>query len=52
VYNAYNNLNPFLVYPSSDYTYDRINDRYIEIKKLTQLSIFPIIPSLSYSYKF
>lgn len=52
VYNAYNNLNPFLVYPQSDYTYDYINDRYTEVKKLTQLSIFPIIPSLSYSFKF
>jgi len=52
VYNAYNNLNPFLVYPNSDYLYDRINNRYVEVKKLTQLSIFPIIPSLSYSYKF
>ncbi|MDD3322969.1 MAG: TonB-dependent receptor plug domain-containing protein [Paludibacter sp.] len=42
VYNAYNQLNPFIVYKS--YNYDAPN--------LTQLSLFPIIPSVSYSYKF
>ena len=42
VYNAYNQLNPFIVYKS--YKYNTPN--------LTQLSIFPIIPSVSYSYKF
>ncbi len=42
VYNAYNQLNPFIVYES--YKNGSAN--------LTQLSLFPIIPSVSYSYKF
>lgn len=43
VYNAYNQLNPFMVYQSSDIYGNPV---------LKQLSIFPIIPSISYSYKF
>lgn len=42
VYNAYNHNNPFLIY--TDYT--------DEGAKLKQLSIFPIIPSVSYGYRF
>ena len=38
VYNAYCHFNPFLVYPSG--------------KRLYQLSLFPILPSLSYTFKF
>ena len=38
VYNAYCNMNPFLVYPKNN--------------KLYQLSLFPILPSISYSFKF
>ena len=38
VYNAYNRNNPFLVY----------RDR----RQLKQLSIFPVMPSLSYTYEF
>jgi Outer membrane receptor for ferrienterochelin and colicins len=40
VYNAYNQNNPFFVY-LDDYK-----------KKLMQVSIFPIMPSVSYSFKF
>ena len=38
VYNAYCNFNPFLVYPRGN--------------KLYKLSLFPILPSLSYTFKF
>ena len=38
VYNAYCNFNPFLVYVSGGYLY--------------KLSLFPIIPSVSYTFKF
>lgn len=38
VYNVYCNFNPFLVYPSGN--------------KLYKLSLFPILPSLSYTFKF
>lgn len=40
VYNAYNHNNPFIVLPNDD------------SKQLIQYSIFPIIPSISYSFKF
>jgi hypothetical protein len=42
VYNVYRQLNPFLVYPSSE------NGN----PNLKQVTLFPIIPSVSYSYKF
>ena len=48
VYNAYNHNNPFIVY--TDYKWDEATQK--EKKVLMQASIFPIIPSLSYSYKF
>jgi len=43
VYNLYNRKNPFFLYFSSDYSGN---------KKLKQISLFPIIPSISYSFKF
>lgn len=55
-YNVYNNNNPFIILPDSKYVekYDQ-NGKYIgfeTIKTLKQYSIFPIIPSLSYNYKW
>lgn len=43
LYNAYSRQNPFYLYFSRD---NEGNER------LTQLSLFPIIPSISYSFKF
>ena len=43
VYNVYNHLNPYLLYPETSW-----NGK----NQLTQLSIFPIIPSISYLWKF
>jgi hypothetical protein len=56
IYNAYNQLNPFFVYPTTEYKY-HYNPQTGEStesyqKKLKQVSIFTIIPSISYSYKF
>ncbi|MBR1514275.1 MAG: TonB-dependent receptor [Bacteroidales bacterium] len=48
VYNAYNHNNPFIVY--TNYQWDDATDT--EHKVLMQASIFPIIPSVSYSFKF
>ena len=48
VYNAYNHNNPFIVY--TDYKWDEATQT--EKKVLMQASLFPIIPSVSYSYKF
>lgn len=55
IYNAYNNMNPFLMYPSTDYDYNSDGIGSVEVtavKKFKKLTIFPIIPSLTYSYKF
>lgn len=55
VYNAYNNMNPFLMYPSTDYDYnsDSIGGVSVtSVKKFKKLTIFPILPSITYSYKF
>ncbi len=56
VYNLYNNKNPFMVYPSSDYEYvynpNTGNYDGKERKSLKQISIFTILPSVSYSFKW
>ncbi len=55
VYNAYNNMNPFLMYPSTDYDYtsDSVGSVGVTaVKKFKKLTIFPILPSITYSYKF
>jgi hypothetical protein len=52
IYNAYNNNNPFLVYPKEDQDYNPITNQYVTKKSLVQVSVFPIIPSISYSYKW
>ncbi|MDA3891580.1 MAG: TonB-dependent receptor plug domain-containing protein [Salinivirgaceae bacterium] len=44
VYNAYARQNTFMLY----YKYDRIENKV----KLYQLSLFPFIPSVSYSFRF
>lgn len=46
VYNLYNRQNPYLLFESYDYYYGGEN------KYLKQLSIFPIIPSISYNWRF
>ncbi|MDR0541026.1 MAG: TonB-dependent receptor [Dysgonamonadaceae bacterium] len=51
VYNVYNRMNPFFVYPQDKGYYDE-NDQYKRSKVLKQVTIFPIIPSISYSYSF
>ncbi len=51
IYNLYNRQNPFLIYPKSIYQYD--NNGGVTINTvLMQRSLFPIIPSVSYIYKF
>ncbi len=50
VYNVYNHQNPFTIYKSYKY-HTTIGDRTYG-SSLVQLSIFPILPSVSYIYKF
>lgn len=52
IYNAYNNNNPFLVYPKEDQQYNPATGTFVTKKSLVQVSVFPIIPSISYSYKW
>ena len=53
-YNVYNQLNPFIVYQgwSKDQVYNPSTNSWDSRKILVKASIFPIIPSLSYIYKF
>jgi outer membrane receptor for ferrienterochelin and colicin len=46
IYNVYNRMNPFFYYSGTEY----INNKTYGILK--QVSLFPIIPSFSYSIKF
>jgi hypothetical protein len=46
VYNAYNRKNPFF------YTFDYKVVNNVNYGFLNQVSLFPIIPSISYSFKF
>lgn len=53
VYNVYNRLNPFMLNWKYDYENSySIGYQQIPRQKLMKLSLFPIIPSISYSYKF
>jgi hypothetical protein len=50
VYNAYNRLNPFFMQLSSSQSSGWYDDG--SRRKLYQVSLFPIIPSVSYGFKF
>lgn len=52
VYNAYNQKNPFMVYPSSEGSMNINTGTYETKSVLKQVTLFPIIPSVSYSFKF
>jgi len=54
LYNAYNQKNPFIVRQSysNDLVYNPATNSYDSRKIFVKTSIFPIIPSISYSYKF
>jgi hypothetical protein len=48
VYNAYNRKNPYYIYFD---TKGNVNDYYLEVS-LEKVSLFPIIPSVAYQFKF
>ena len=59
VYNAYNHLNPFMLQwdtKGGDYIYNNVTGQWVRESEpetvLTQFSLFPLIPSISYSFKF
>jgi len=47
-YNAYNRKNPFFIYTDDDFDFETQTSE----KKLKQASLFPVIPYLTYSFKF
>lgn len=54
LYNAYNRRNPFIVRQSwsNEQVYNPTTGQYDSRKILNMVSLFPIIPSISYGYKF
>lgn len=54
IYNAYNNMNPFLLYTSDETVTEGSGENtiYKSVRKLKKATLFPIMPSLTYSYKF
>ena len=52
VYNVYNRLNPFLVIPDEHFEWDDATGEPKTWPVLKQISIFPVIPSFSYTFKF
>lgn len=52
LYNSYNKINPFMVYYSSPTEEEILNDEQTYNAKLIVKGLFPIIPSVSYSFVF
>ncbi len=50
VYNVYNRMNPFYLYFQDEYV--QINNQWVSMRSLKQISLFPLIPSISYHFKF
>ncbi|MDE6872449.1 MAG: TonB-dependent receptor [Bacteroidales bacterium] len=50
IYNAYCHMNPFIVYVGDETEY--VNGEYTSRPAVKQMSIFPIIPTFSYTYRF
>ena len=51
IYNLYNRQNPYLVYVGYDWV-GLIDGGYGNVMYLKQLSLFPVLPSISYNWKF
>ncbi len=51
IYNVYNQLNPFFVYTETESVNSQPGE-YQTVVKLKQATLFPIIPSISYTLKF
>lgn len=52
IYNLYNRQNPFIVYPKTEYMAMSDGQSFRSFTGLYQRSLFPIMPSVSYIYKF
>ena len=52
IYNTLFHNNPYLVYVKQQHEWDNETNQYNAKNELTQVCIFPFIPSVSYSFKF
>lgn len=52
VYNAYNRLNPFHVYLNREYKTNPATGETVETNTLRQATLFPVMPSISYTFNF
>ncbi len=52
IYNMYNRRNPFIYFVRSESEWDPSTNQYVYQNKLKQLSLFQLIPSVSWSIKF
>lgn len=52
IYNVYNQFNPFMVYKSTEGSMNTNTGQYETESVLKQVTLFPIIPSVTYSFKF
>lgn len=52
LYNAYNHFNPFITSIKTKYVFNETSEQLTSVHTLSQICILPIIPSISYSYKF
>jgi len=52
LYNAYSQRNPFYVYLGREYHYNHHTGENYETKTYRQISLLPVIPSVSYRFKF
>ena len=52
VYNLYNHKNPFIYMTMNDHTLSSWDDPFTTTRRLAKMTIFPIIPSFSYSFRF
>ncbi|MDP4291679.1 MAG: TonB-dependent receptor, partial [Bacteroidota bacterium] len=51
VYNLYSRRNPFFIYTKNETTLDK-SDNLVQNISFKQVSLFPIIPSITYSFNF
>ncbi|WP_455639123.1 TonB-dependent receptor domain-containing protein [Parabacteroides sp.] len=55
IYNVYSRMNPFMIYKSENWVYDpaiQSDFKYKAVPVFKTIGIMPIVPSVSYTYKF
>jgi hypothetical protein len=52
IYNATNSMNPFYLFVRTNKYNDPITGLLVSKRTFNKITVFPIIPSISYSYKF